>query len=91
MLTGLMYEGKVERVKDEGEEWMKVERGGGHSRRGRAATPATAYLYRAVPGGPFVSPFQFIPCHACPVSKNCREGNDISPQTCQYFKQWLSF
>ena len=34
--------------------------------------------------------FTEIPCGVCPVISNCFDGGVISPQTCEYMKQWLN-
>ena len=50
-----------------------------------------SYVYRFVKAGVFQSTFTQIPCATCPVAKNCHQGNPISPQSCEYLKQWLQF
>ena len=34
--------------------------------------------------------FSALPCGVCPVIGECVEGGKISPQTCLYYKHWLS-
>jgi DNA-directed RNA polymerase III subunit RPC6 len=31
------------------------------------------------------------PCGSCPVAHECREGAQIAPQSCAYFREWLDF
>ncbi|KAL7307131.1 hypothetical protein TKK_0000857 [Trichogramma kaykai] len=31
------------------------------------------------------------PCGLCPVRKNCSDVGNITPITCQYFGEWLSY
>jgi hypothetical protein len=32
-----------------------------------------------------------IPCGTCPVLSICSEEGIISPQNCEYYKQWLEY
>lgn len=32
-----------------------------------------------------------LPCCHCVVADQCHEDSPISPQTCEYYAQWLSF
>jgi len=121
ILQGLMFEGRVQRLEDEGAEWSKMEDelggvvGGsstkmevGSSSGGSAADaslPAAlarkrkraqamasiSYVYRFISSGPFQSSLAQVPCATCPVARSCREGNPISPSTCEYYTQWLAF
>ncbi|KAF8064588.1 POLR3F [Scenedesmus sp. PABB004] len=38
---------------------------------------------------PEATAFTSVPCGVCPVSDQCTEGGQISPQTCVYFTAWL--
>ncbi|CAI5439295.1 unnamed protein product [Caenorhabditis angaria] len=44
---------------------------------------------RACPPRVSASPLVSVPCAVCPVVEDCRPGYSISPETCQYMKQWL--
>lgn len=36
------------------------------------------------------TPFTEIPCGVCPVFNNCHEGGPVSPEKCEYYRQWLA-
>ena len=40
---------------------------------------------------PESSAFTAVPCGVCPVFQECAPGGLVSPETCQYMKDWLSF
>ncbi|CAK9232903.1 unnamed protein product [Sphagnum jensenii] len=40
---------------------------------------------------PETSALTSVPCGICPVLRECRPDGLISPQTCIYFKDWLTF
>ena len=40
---------------------------------------------------PAVSSFTAIPCGVCPVLNECHDQGVISPGTCTYFAQWLTW
>lgn len=40
---------------------------------------------------PETTPLTAVPCGVCPVIDQCREGGQISPQTCVYYGGWLDF
>ena len=40
---------------------------------------------------PKSSAFTAVPCGVCPVFQECAPGGLVSPETCQYMKDWLSF
>jgi DNA-directed RNA polymerase III subunit RPC6 len=47
-------------------------------------------LYRPAPSTlPQRTRFSDVPCGVCPVFADCHEGGRVSPQTCQYYTQWL--
>ncbi|EFO84683.1 hypothetical protein CRE_03668 [Caenorhabditis remanei] len=37
-----------------------------------------------------ISPLVSVPCAVCPVVEDCRPGYVISPQSCDYMKNWLA-
>jgi DNA-directed RNA polymerase III subunit RPC6 len=43
----------------------------------------------AVLSVPARTAFTALPCGVCPVMDQCREGGQISPQTCVYYQTWL--
>uniref|UniRef100_A0A8R1DG55 DNA-directed RNA polymerase III subunit RPC6 n=1 Tax=Caenorhabditis japonica TaxID=281687 RepID=A0A8R1DG55_CAEJA len=45
---------------------------------------------RACPPRSCISPLVSVPCSVCPVVEDCRPGYVISPQSCQYMKNWLA-
>ena len=40
---------------------------------------------------PESSAFTAVPCGVCPVFQECAPGGLVSPETCQYMQDWLSF
>jgi hypothetical protein len=40
---------------------------------------------------PESSAFTAVPCGVCPVFNECAPGGLVSPETCAYMKDWLSF
>ena len=40
---------------------------------------------------PKTSAFTAVPCGVCPVFQECAPGGLVSPETCQYMQDWLSF
>ena len=40
---------------------------------------------------PKSSAFTAVPCGVCPVFQECAPGGLVSPETCQYMQDWLSF
>lgn len=40
---------------------------------------------------PESSAFTAVPCGVCPVLQECAPGGLVSPETCTYMKEWLSF
>jgi DNA-directed RNA polymerase III subunit RPC6 len=40
---------------------------------------------------PKSSAFTAVPCGVCPVFQECAPGGLVSPETCQYMEDWLSF
>ena len=54
--------------------------------------PAARYRLAAHPLPPSgESAALAAPCGACPVAQECREGAQIAPQSCAYFRDWLDF
>lgn len=45
---------------------------------------------RACPPRSSISPLVSVPCAICPVVEDCRPGYVISPQSCDYMKNWLA-
>ncbi|CAI2322270.1 unnamed protein product [Caenorhabditis sp. 36 PRJEB53466] len=45
---------------------------------------------RACPPRSSISPLVSVPCAVCPVVEDCRPGYVISPQSCDYMKNWLA-
>lgn len=99
ILAALALEGRLDRTRDEEAEWRRMEEEDAlaapaeltPSKKRRRDTGSPVYLYRFVPGGAFQSAFGNIPCATCPVAHNCRDGAPVSPQSCEYFNQWLAF
>jgi len=54
------------------------------------ATGSYENKFRPLPAtAPQRARFTDIPCGVCPVFAECHEGGRVSPQTCQYYTQWL--
>uniref|UniRef100_A0A0M3HQ87 DNA-directed RNA polymerase III subunit RPC6 n=1 Tax=Ascaris lumbricoides TaxID=6252 RepID=A0A0M3HQ87_ASCLU len=47
-------------------------------------------MYRALGPTTCYSASSFLPCLRCPVAADCYPGEEVAPQTCEYFSQWLA-
>lgn len=50
----------------------------------------STYVYRSLRASAIASSISEFPCGACPVQSRCSENGPISPQSCNYLKDWLS-
>mmetsp|Transcript_41328 Transcript_41328/g.67012 ORF Transcript_41328/g.67012 Transcript_41328/m.67012 type:complete len:290 (-) Transcript_41328:628-1497(-) len=74
----LIFDGKLEEMRD--------ARAASSSWGGRSQT-----LYKATRLGTVPNALASVPCGVCPVMNECSDGGIVSPQTCVYFDDWLSF
>lgn len=49
------------------------------------------YVYRAVTPALPESLLASVPCGHCPVFEACSDFGPVSPATCNYYQEWLSF
>lgn len=52
---------------------------------------AEIYVYRAVPSGLPESMMAAVPCGHCPVFEACSDFGPVTPASCAYYTEWLSF
>jgi len=48
-------------------------------------------FYRAIKNQPLTSGISRVPCGVCSIISQCISGGLVSPQTCNYMKEWLEF
>lgn len=84
IVNTLVYDGKVDAIEEFGDEEYDPE---GDDWEGDVLvvyTPASLPI-------PETSAFTSVPCGVCPVFSECTPGGLVSPETCEYMKEWLSF
>ncbi|KAJ2339584.1 34-kDa subunit of RNA polymerase III (C) [Coemansia erecta] len=81
LLNMLVYDGKIERVSPNYGMAAGVD----------ANASGGQWMYRAMRDAAKDSPLTDIPCGRCPVANRCTASGDISPVTCKYFTEWLSY
>ena len=86
IVNTLVYDGKVDAIEEFGDEEYDPD-GDDYGDDGDVLvvyTPASLPI-------PESSAFTAVPCGVCPVFAECQPGGLVSPETCEYMKEWLSF
>eukprot|EP00741_Cyanophora_paradoxa_P012153 tig00020603_g11741.t1 len=74
----LLYDGKLEEM-------------AGPRAAALAGATRGAAIYKVSRLGMLPSALTAVPCGVCPVAHECEEGGVVSPETCQYFDEWLQY
>ena len=84
IVNTLVYDGKVDAIEEFGDEEYDPDGDDWDGDVLVVYTPASLPI-------PESSAFTAVPCGVCPVFTECTPGGLVSPETCEYMKEWLAF